>query len=481
VTGPSVVPRRAADIESWTDEADVVVVGFGAAGASAAHEAATAGASVLVLERAGASGGAAAMSDGMIYLGGGTATQRAAGVVDSIEHMRAFLTAACGPAPDDTKIELYCADSVAHHDWLVARGVQFLGAVRPDAGGTSPVDGEGLMFTGGENAYPFDELVPPAPRAHVVQGARPGGAALMAVLSRAALDAGARALYDTRAEQLIVDDTGRICGVAASRYGEPASVRARTGVVLTAGGFVNNPDMVAEYAPVLERTPLRLGTDGDDGRGIRMAQAVGGRVKRMDAVECALPFNAPRNLVHGILVNRLGQRFVNEDTYMGRVGQQALVGQGGEAYLIVDEEHYQPNWLGVPAAWVCESVAQLESEIGLPAGALVATVDYFNRHAVDGDDPLFHKRAPLLSPLRPPVAAFDLRAAKFPYAPFTLGGLLTDPGGEVLDLDGGPIPGLYAAGRTTSGIAAQGYCSGLSLGDSTFFGRRAGRCAAGVK
>ena len=68
-------------------------------------------------------------------------------------------------------------------------------------------------------------------------------------------------------------------------------------------------------------TPLRLGTDGDDGRGIRMAAAVGARLKRMDAVECALPFNAPRSLVHGILVNRLGQRFVNEDTYRAGSGR----------------------------------------------------------------------------------------------------------------------------------------------------------------
>jgi 3-oxo-5alpha-steroid 4-dehydrogenase len=228
-------------------------------------------------------------------------------------------------------------------------------------------------------------------------------------------------------------------------------------------------------------TPLRLGTDGDDGRGIRMAQAVGARVKRMDAIECALPFNAPRSLVHGILVNRLGQRFVNEDTYMGRVGQSALVHQLGEAYLIVDEEHYAPNWLNVPAAWVGETAGELEREIGLPAGSLQSTLEYFNEHAARGQDPLFHKRPPVLTPLTPPLAAFDLRASKFFYAPFTLGGLDTRCDGAVLDLDGEPIPGLFAAGRTTSGVAAQGYCSGLSLGDSTFFGRLAGLSAAGVK
>ena len=83
----SVAPRRSAEVSTWDEEADVVVVGFGAAGSAAAWEAATAGADVLVLERTAAAGGAAAMSDGMVYLGGCTATQRAAGFEDDVEDM----------------------------------------------------------------------------------------------------------------------------------------------------------------------------------------------------------------------------------------------------------------------------------------------------------------------------------------------------------------------------------------------------------
>jgi 3-oxo-5alpha-steroid 4-dehydrogenase len=481
MTNESLAPCRASEIETWADEADVVVVGFGAAGASAAFEAASAGATVLVLDRAGSSGGASAMSDGLIYLGGGTATQHAAGLDDDVESMKTFLTALCGPSPDEAKIDVYCDESVEHHDWLTSRGVQFLGAVMPDANGLSPKDGEGVMFTGGENAWPFDELATPAPRAHATQGGRPGGAVLMTVLTQAALDAGVRTAFDTRVDRLVVDDEGRVCGVIAARYGDEHAIRARTGVVLAAGGFVFNPDMVEQYAPVLNRTPIKLGTEGDDGRGIRMAQAVGAQVKRMDSVECALPFNAPRNLVRGILVNRLGQRFINEDTYMGRVGQNAFVHQDAQTYLIVDEENYTPHWLGVTATWVCETAAELESEIGLPSGSLQSTLGYYNEHAANGDDPLYHKRSPSIVPLTPPLAAFDLRPEIFPYAVFTLGGLHTRVDGSVLDLDGEPIAGLYAAGRTTSGLAAPGYASGLSLGDSTFFGRRAGRSAAGDK
>ena len=477
----NVAPRRAAEVSAWDEQADVIVVGFGAAGASAAYEAASAGADTIVLERAGAAGGAAAMSDGFIYLGGGTPEQREAGFDDSVENMRTFLAAACGPCPDLDKIDTYCERSLEHREWLLACGVRFLGTVLPHANGTSPIEGEGLMFTGGENAYPFDEIATPAPRGHVVQGGRPGGTVLMELLADAAPRAGARPTFDTRAETLVVDEDGRVVGLIASHYGAELAVRARTGVVLTAGGFINSPEMIAQYAPGVYVTALRLGTEGDDGRGIRMAAAVGAPVKRMDAIECALPFNAPRSLVHGIIVNRHGQRFVNEDTYMGRVGQTALVHQGGEAYLIVDEEHYAPNWLNIHAAWVCETPAELEKEIGLPPGSLVSTVAYFNEHAERGADPLFHKRAPVLTPLRAPFAAFDLRASKFIYAPFTLGGLDTQVDGAVRDLDGEPIPGLFAAGRTTSGVAAQGYCSGLSLGDSTLFGRFAGLSAAGAK
>ena len=122
--------------------------------------------------------------------------------------------------------------------------------------------------------------------------------------------------------------------------------------------------------------------------------------------------------------------------------------------------------------------AELESEIGLPPGSLEATVALYNRHAESNEDPVFHKNAHWVRPLRPPLGAFDLRLSAAPYAPFTLGGLETTVEGAVLDLAGDPVPGLYAAGRTTSGVCAFGYASGLSIGDATMFGRFCGRAAA---
>ncbi len=103
----------------------------------------------------------------------------------------------------------------------------------------------------------------------------------------------------------------------------------------------------------------------------------------------------------------------------------------------------------------------------------------YNRHAREGRDPLFEKGPDYLTPLeRPPFGAIDCSVGQAIYAAFTLGGLHTRSGGEVLDPDGDPVPGLYAAGRSTSGVSAQGYSSGISLADGTFFGREAGRSAA---
>ena len=106
----------------------------------------------------------------------------------------------------------------------------------------------------------------------------------------------------------------------------------------------------------------------------------------------------------------------------------------------------------------------------------------YNRHAEKGQDPVFHKNREYLKPLdKPPYAAIDLRVGSGPYSVFTLGGLHTDTDQAVLDSKGVVVPGLYAAGRTASGIPAQGYNSGLSLGDCTFSGRVAGANASRQK
>jgi 3-oxo-5alpha-steroid 4-dehydrogenase len=281
---------------------------------------------------------------------------------------------------------------------------------------------------------------------------------------------------DARAERLVVDGEA-VVGLVARVDGEDRAVRARRGVVLAAGGFVYNDAMLARHCPEALRPDeaWRVGQPHDDGRAIRMAAGAGATPTRMDMIECALPIGPPHRLARCLLVNRAGRRFVNEDTYTGRIGHRALVEQGGDVTMIVSEEIFEVNFVGMRLAWAAETVEELARDAGLPEDALADTVRRYNESAARGEDPEWHKAAPFLTPLRPPFGAVDLRVdSQAIYAPFTLGGLATDASARVLDANGDAVPGLLAAGRTTAGLAAAGYVSGISLGDGSFFGRTAG-------
>ncbi len=470
--------RPASSVTSWDREADVVVVGYGAAGACAAIEASAAGLSVLVLERTSGGGGTSALSTGQLYLGGGTAIQKACGFEDSAEEMFRYLSAASGPGQDDEKIRLYCDNSVEHFDWLVAHGVPFKESYYGE-GSYTPTD-DCLSYSGSELASPYRDIAKPAPRGHTVQqdGIEAGGA-LMRALVAAVEATEADVLADALCETLVQDESGRVVGVVARVDQEEQAIRAHRAVILTAGGFILNKDMVARYAPLLAKCAYPAASVGDDGRGIRMGMGAGADAIRMNVGCVVLPFTVPKKLMHGIFVNRQGQRFINEDQYQTVVGEAALEHQDGRVWLILDSETYCKPFapLRDDEPVVGETAEELERNLGMPEGSLQHTLAYFNEHAERGEDPLFHKAENYLKPLVPPYAALDYSTKNALYTVFTLGGLRTNTRAEVLDPDGEPIPGLYAAGRTTSGLAAQGYSSGLSLADGTFFGRRAGQAA----
>lgn len=464
----------------WDDEADVIIVGMGGAGVCAAIEAAEAGASVLGLERAGAPGGASALSHGQLYMGGGTPVQKACGFEDSVEEMAKYLAAACGLGADVEKIGIFAERSVEQFDWLARHGVPFKESYLGPEVTTDPHTDDCLTYTGSELAYPFNQRAKPAPRGHTVQ--RDGdnaGYLMMEVLVNAAEGAGARIESDTRVRSLIQDAQGRVIGVMATVHGEEKRYRAGRGVILTAGGFINNKEMVALHAPWLRWCKARIGTDEDDGGGIRLGLEAGAASAQMDAAMTALPFSPPRSLLKGVLVNKQGQRFVNEDVYQSLAGEHSLKRQGGEVYLIVDDAHFVRPETPTQIAATADSYEVLEAELGMPKDSLAHTMRLYNENAEQGRDPLFHKDARWLEPLdSPPFAAFDLTTKKMFYAAFTLGGLRTRPSGEVLNAAGEVIPGLYAAGRTAASVPARGYSSGLSLSDALFFGRLAGAAAA---
>ncbi len=469
--------RALSEIERWAGETDVLVVGLGCAGAAATLDAVAAGAEVMVVERAGGGGGTSSMSGGVVYLGGGTALQRACGFEDSVEEMFKYLMASCGPAPDEAKIRVYCEESVAHYEWLVGLGVPFKAVFYPHYSGEPPTD-DGLVYSGSEEAHPYCEIAVPAPRGHVPQTTNQAGWLLMQTLVAAATGSGAEVRVDTRCQALVMDATRTVVGAVLRCGGEETAIRARRGVILTAGGFINNKQMLRTYAPLLRQCKFRVGAEGDDGSGVRMGMAAGGAAINMSMGSVSLPIIPPKTLQKGMLVNARGQRFVNEDAYYGVLGEQALYHQDGVAYLVLDADTFVKPEVARDVAGTGETIEELEAALALPHGALVDTLAFYNRHAARGEDPLFGKAPTYTVPLRPPYGALDCRTASSLYAVFTLGGLWTNIDGEVLTPDGAAIPGLYAAGRTTACLAAPGYSSGLSLGDGTLFGRRAGRAAA---
>ena len=218
--------------------------------------------------------------------------------------------------------------------------------------------------------------------------------------------------------------------------------------------------------------------------GSAWAWAPGAATTRLDTFECALPLGPPHRLARGILVNRDGERFINEDAYTGRIGLHALRDHDGFVYMITDDVIHEPNVIGLRIGYAAATPEELAADLGVPPDALARTVHAYNEAAARGEDPAFHKRAPFLQPIGVPpasgIGAIDLRVDHGAiYATFTLGGLVTDADGCRARRRGSAASrGLYAAGRTAASLAAHHYASGISLGDGSFFGRRAGRHAA---
>ena len=481
----------AGDVTSWSDEADVVVLGFGIAGGCAAVSAAAAGARVLVLEKAAAAGGTTSMAGGHFYLGGGTAVQQATGHEDSPEEMYAYLVSQ-SREPELDKIRAYCDGSVEHFNWLEALGFQFERSFYPGKV-VVPPGTEGLSYTGNEKVWPFCEQAKPAPRGHSVPvpGELGGAAMVIDLLLKRAAELGVQIRYETGATGLVLDDDGAVVGVRWKHFTETGEVRARS-VVIAAGGFAMNAEMVAEYTPALgqERktkhhgtvAPYILGNPNDDGLGIRLGVSAGGVATDMDQLFITAAAYPPEILITGVIVNSDGKRFVAEDSYHARTSAFVLEQPDQTAYLIVDEVHMQmPEMPLIKFIDGWETVAEMEAALGIPAGNLAATLDRYNANAADGHDPDFHKQPEYVAAQdHGPWAAFDLSLGRAMYSGFTMGGLKVSIDGEVLREDGSAVGGLYAAGACAFNIAqdGKGYASGTQLGEGSFFGRRAGEHAA---
>lgn len=480
---PAAVPSSS--VTAWSDEVDVLVIGAGMAGVAAAIEAASVGARVLILDRGGRMSCTTAMAGGHFYLGGGTAVQQAAGFDDTSAEMAKYLMAV-SPDCDPQKIRVYSEGSVEHFDWLESWGFEFERSYYAGKAVVQPGT-EGVMFTGNEKVWPFCDVAVPAPRGHKppVEGDL-GGASFVLEFALKKLDElGVEVRYETGATALVTKDSA-VVGATWKRFGETGAVRAGA-VVIAAGGFVMNPEMVHAHAPPLEALLARgmaLGNTYDDGLGIRLGESVGGVADHMDGAFLTAPFYPPVEMLSGICVNNRGERFVAEDSYHSRTSAFVFAQPEQKAWLILDSAHMAEPAYGLqPLVDGWETITEMETGLGVPKGSLVTTLDDYNRTASLGEDPVFHKAAEFVAPLNtPPFGAYDLTPGQCFYAGFTCGGLRVDQDGRLLRTDESIVDGVYAAGACASNIAfdGMGYASGIQLGEASFFGRRAGRHAAEV-
>ncbi|HEV2260035.1 MAG TPA: FAD-binding protein [Streptosporangiaceae bacterium] len=430
----------------WDVEADVVVVGFGAAGACAALEAAAAGCSVLILDRFGG-GGATALSGGVVYAGGGTPQQRAAGVTDTPEAMLGYLRTEVGDAVPDTTLREFCDGSAAMLAWLEGYGVPFEGSLCPDK--TSyPTNRHYLYYSGSELSAAQAGAWPPAPRGHRTRARGTSGGLLYARLAASVHGAGARVLTQTAARQLVTDPDGRVTGVECRslraapgwvrlahrvlhrwsvkpylyvpklgrilhrpvawlerRYARPLRIGAAHGVILAAGGFAANRAMMRAHAPNA-RGGLPLATPGDDGSGIGLGTQAGGATAFLERVSVWRFLSPPSALLAGVLVDRAGQRVCDESRYGAALGD-AIIRHGGRAWLFVDratrararrQVRGSTLWFQRLQAWYLLSlgavraptVAAVAVRAGVDPDGLAATVATYNaasRHPPAPDPP----------------------------------------------------------------------------------------------
>jgi succinate dehydrogenase/fumarate reductase flavoprotein subunit len=437
---------------------DVVVVGGGVGGASAAVEAARAGASVVVLEAGDSIGGNAARSTGYLAFAN-TRMQREAGIQDSAEAFLADMKAEIerqseryGILFDEALARRYAEESGAAYDFLVDLGVR------------------------------FNRFIP-RPKQHTVDRMVDTVDVTMfrTAFERALQELGVHVAAGTRVQRLLIEND-RVAGVRAAMRGsgEVVEVHASNGVVLAAGGYQGNVDLRRRYQPAhLADTPY-LGVDTDRGDGHVMGAAVGGDLVNMTMIP-PLIMVASAFVEDAIAVNAAGERFHDEaGPYDDRVA--ALMAQPGRvAHYVYDDRVARDKSLlieqmpddSVEAA----TLAGLAAAIGCDADALEATVEAWNTAVQTGRD---EAHARVIFPSRgvgivePPFHACRMVVG----INFPAGGFRVTTDMEVVDVYGETVPGLFAVGDCVGGIAPAIGLGGLKITPAVTLGRVAGRVAA---
>ena len=496
-----------ATAEDSTVDADVVVVGAGGAGMTAAITAAAEGKSVVILESQSMVGGNSVRATGGMNAGKTvyqdenefgesagvektlkTAAEKYAdnetitalaktvseqwaayqanptGYFDSVELMELDTMIGGKGINDPELVETLCANSADAIDWLDEHGITLHNV--SSFGGASvkrihrPVNAEGKTVSVGSYMIPL--------------------------LQENCEKAGVKMMLDTTATEILTDANGAAVGVKATgASGETVTVNAKA-VVLATGGFGANLDMVVKYKPELKGF-MTTNAPGIQGQGIEMAEAIGAATVDMDQIQIhpTVEANTAALITEGlrgdgaILINEEGQRFIDEVGTRDVVSAAEIAQTGSYSWLVVDQamadassviQGYIKKGYTVTGA----TYEELGKAMGVDAAAFAETMEKWNGYVEAKNDPDFG-RTSFANPLNTaPYYAVKVTAGVH----HTMGGLKINANTEVLNEKGEVIPGLFAAGEVTGGVHGANRLGGNAVADFTVFGRIAGAAAS---
>ena len=462
------------EVDEWDRETDVLVIGYGGAGATAAIAAYDAGAEVLVLEKREVGGGTTINSGGFIQAAA-TSVQEREGIDDTAEAMYEHWIETGGTMNDSDVVRVAADESADSVEWLVELGGEF-----PDA----PTEDGPERKLGRE----------PVGRSHQIRyGHYDQGVAFFRVLSDAVDDRDIDVLYGATAERLVVDDDGSVLGVRAQVDGQGEYIRAHRGIVLASGGFSHDEAMLATYTRHGHRSES-LTPPGMTGDGQRMAFAIGAAGATMTALSRTPGFRPPDmdravgGPMIGIMVNLQGERYVDEYAFYDWRAHHLAAQTEARAYAVFDERIREQQAPIAPTLsrsldeevqngiiLKADSLAELAEAMGVPAERLERTVERWNEHAEAEEDPDFGREQAFEPIEEGPFYAFEQIVTLYD----TAGGARIDPEARVLNVFGDAISRLYAAGTVAGGAVGELYPgSGAALNVAVTFGRIAGRNAA---
>ncbi|BDF04708.1 FAD-dependent oxidoreductase [[Clostridium] hylemonae] len=448
---------------------DVAVFGAGAGGLAAAIEAKEGGADVVLIEKQGITGGSTARSGGKL-LGAGTKWQKKQGIYDTEEMCYNYLMEVGnrrGNFMDASKNRYLVKNLNSTLDWLGTMGykVQDVEAIHVSM---QPWRVHNSMGGGGQTNGQGGEIT--TPLTHHFAG-RLGG----------------EIIYNTALKELLTDENGVVNGAVCEKLdGSKLTVYAKKGVILATGGYSRNKEMCARY-PVAHY--FCTAPKSNVGEGLVAAEKIGARNfvhPGIQVVYTSLSCGIGINDESGLIVNERGERVVNEWSYQYHVSD-ALAASGSNCgwYITSGDEPYGGVQYGFKQAVegtsrdkAADSIEELAALIKCDPATLRATFDRYQELTARGEDEDFGKPARFLHPIDgPKYAALRLH----PCVTVSFGGLETDISARVLDNEGRPIPGLYAAGEVAdTGMFGTEYPTcGTSIGGALFYGRIAGRMASG--